>query len=330
MTFKETFMNIFLDILLLLVGFVLLVKGADFFVDGAASLAKKLKIPSLVVGLTIVAMGTSAPELAVSISASCSGANSMAVSNVVGSNIFNLLVVLGVCALIKPVGVTMEALKRDFPVAIGTSVLFFVFLLLNNDIGRIEAGVLILLMIGYMIWTVKSALKSRAAEKEEPTEKFNPIKCALFIILGAAAIVFGGNLVVEHASNLGAAIGMSETLIGLTICAIGTSLPELVTSITAAKKGETDMAVGNVIGSNIFNVLLILGVSGVISPITLVPAEITKTIVDTIFLIAVSILTYIFCITGKKISRVEGGIITLLYAGYTAFAIMRDTGVFVI
>ena len=217
-------MNIAVDIILLIVGFALLVKGADFFVEGAADLARKLKIPSLVVGLTIVALGTSAPELAVSISASCSGANSMAVSNVVGSNIFNLLVVLGVCALIKPVGVTKDILRRDYPVSIIATVLFFVFLIFGNDIGRIEAGIFILLMVGYMIWTVKSALKNRTPE-QETARKFNPVKCALFIILGAAAIVFGGNFVVDHASNLGAAMGMSETLIGLTICAVGTSLP---------------------------------------------------------------------------------------------------------
>lgn len=320
-------MNIALDIILLIVGFVLLVKGADFFVEGAADLARKLKIPSLVVGLTIVALGTSAPELAVSISASCSGANSMAVSNVVGSNIFNLLVVLGVCALIKPVGVTKDILRRDYPVSILATVLFFVFLIFGNDIGRIEAGIFILLMVGYMFWTVKSALKNRTPE-QETAKNFNPVKCALFIILGAAAIVFGGNFVVDHASNLGAAMGMSETLIGLTICAIGTSLPELVTTIAAARKGETDMAMGNVIGSNIFNILFILGVSGVISPIEIAATEVTKTLIDSGFYIAVCILAYIFCLTAKKITRVEGGILAFLYVGYTAFAIMRDTGVF--
>lgn len=320
-------MNIAVDIILLIVGFALLVKGADFFVEGAADLARKLKIPSLVVGLTIVALGTSAPELAVSISASCSGANSMAVSNVLGSNIFNLLVVLGVCALIKPVGVTKDILRRDYPVSILATVLFFVFLIFGNDIGRIEAGVFILLMVGYMIWTVKSALKNRTPE-QETEKKFNPVKCALFIVLGAAAIVFGGNFVVDHASNLGAAMGMSETLIGLTICAVGTSLPELVTTIAAARKGETDMAMGNVIGSNIFNILFILGMSGVISPIEIAATEVTKTLIDSGFYIAVCLLAYIFCLTAKKITRVEGGILVFLYVGYTAFAIMRDTGVF--
>ncbi|MBP1562790.1 MAG: calcium/sodium antiporter [Oscillospiraceae bacterium] len=320
-------MNIALDIILLIVGFALLVKGADFFVEGAADLARKLKIPSLVVGLTIVALGTSAPELAVSISASCSGANSMAVSNVLGSNIFNLLFVLGVCALIKPVGVTKDILKRDYPVSIIVTILFFVFLIFGNDIGRIEAGVFILLMVGYMIWTVKSALKNRTPE-QETEKKFNPVKCALFIVLGAAAIVFGGNFVVDHASNLGAAMGMSETLIGLTICAVGTSLPELVTTIAAARKGETDMAMGNVIGSNIFNVLFILGMSGVISPIEIAATEVTKTLIDSGFYIAICLLAYVFCLTAKKITRVEGGILVFLYVGYTAFAIMRDTGVF--
>lgn len=321
-------MQIVLNVVLLLVGFVLLIKGADFFVDGAASLARKLKIPSLVVGLTIVALGTSSPELAVSISASLSGANSMAVSNVVGSNIFNLLVVIGMCALIAPVGVTKDILKRDFPVCIGVMAVFVAMLFIGGTTGalsRIEAGILILLLVGYMIWTVVSALKDRKnAAEEQQSKPFVWWKCALFIVGGVAAIIFGGDMVVNNASALGAAIGMSETLIGLTICAVGTSLPELVTSIAASKRGETDMAMGNVVGSNIFNIICILGVSGVISPITIDAAALTNTLIDCGVVVVISVLTYIFCLTSKKVTRVEGGVLVAMYVAYMAYAIIRD------
>ncbi len=320
-------MDIFLNIVLVLVGFVLLIKGADFFVDGAASLAKKLKIPSLVIGLTIVAMGTSAPELAVSVSSSVTGANSMAVGNVVGSNIFNLLIVLGACAIITPVAVNKDVIKRDFPVSIGVMVVFGALLFIGtqtNTLDRLEAGILIVLLIGYMIWTIAAALKDRknAAEEENP-EKFIWWKCALFIVGGVAAIVFGGTLVVDNAKALGMACGMSETLVGLTICAIGTSLPELVTSIVAAKKGESDMAIGNVVGSNIFNVVCILGISGLISPITLDAVAFSNNLVDMLVLVGTSILGYIFCLN-KKITRGEGIAFIVLYIAYMVYAVLRE------
>ena len=320
-------MGIFLNIVLVLVGFVLLIKGADFFVDGAASLAKKLKIPSLVIGLTIVAMGTSAPELAVSVSSSVTGANSMAVGNVVGSNLFNLLVVLGVCAAITPVMVSKDVIRRDFPVSIGVMVVFGALLLVGSQaytLDRLEAGILVVLLIGYMIWTVMAALKDRknAAEEENP-EKFVWWKCAIFIIGGVAAIVFGGTLVVDNAKALGMAMGMSETLVGLTICAVGTSLPELVTSIVAAKKGESDMAIGNVVGSNIFNVVCILGISGLISPITLDAVAFNNNLIDMLVFIGTAILGYIFCLN-KKITRGEGITFVVLYIAYMAYAVLRE------
>lgn len=318
-------MSIILNIFLLLVGFALLIKGADVFVDGAADLAKKLGIPSLVVGLTIVAMGTSAPELAVSVSASVRGANALSVSNVIGSNIFNLIVVLGFCALFKPVGVTKELLKRDYPVCIGATVIFLIFLFFGGDITRFEAAVLVILMIGYIAWTVRSALKSRTHD-DDKAEDFSAIKCGLSIVFGAAAIVFGGDMVVDNAEEIGAASGMSEALIGLTICAIGTSLPELVTSIVAAKKGQTDMAVGNVVGSNIFNILFILGISGSISPILINQAKVFNTLIDCAICLGVSILAYIFCFTAKKLVRWEGVVFLALYVAYMAYIIVRDIG----
>ncbi len=321
-------MAIVLNILWLLVGFVLLIKGADFFVDGSSSLARKLKIPSLVVGLTIVALGTSCPELAVSVSSSISGANSMAVGNVVGSNLFNLLVVLGVCAAITPVAVSKDVIKRDFPVSIGVMLVFGALLLIGSQsytLGRIEAVILLVLLVGYMIWTVMAALKDRKnAAEEESTEKFVWWKCALFIVGGVAAIVFGGTLVVDNAKALSLAIGMSETLVGLTVCAIGTSLPELVTSVVAARKGESDMAIGNVVGSNILNVVCILGVSGLISPITLGSAEVfTNTMIDIGVFLVTAILCYIFCLN-KKINRVEGILLVIIYIGYMTYAVLRE------
>ena len=323
-------MDILLNIVLVLVGFVLLIKGADFFVDGAASLARKLKVPSLVVGLTVVAMGTSAPELAVSVSSSLSNSNSMAVGNVVGSNLFNLLVVLGVCAAITPVVVSKDVIKRDFPVSIGVVLVFLACLFIGtqaNTLDRLEAAILVTLLIGYMIWTVVSALKGRKnAAEEESEQKFVWWKCALFIIGGVAAIVFGGTLVVDNAKALGLAIGMSETLVGLTICAIGTSLPELVTSVVAARKGESDMAIGNVVGSNIFNVVCILGISGLISPIAIDAASFTNVIVDIVVFIVVAIIGYIFCLN-KKINRVEGIVLVVLYVAYMAYAILREPSI---
>ncbi len=324
-------MDIFLDIVLILAGFVLLIKGADFFVDGAASLARKLKIPSLVVGLTIVALGTSCPELAVSVSSSLSGANSMAVGNVIGSNLFNLLVVLGVCAAITPVAVGKDVIKRDFPVSIGVMLVFGVLLLVGSQaytLDRIEAAILLALLIGYMIWTVSAALKGRKnAAEEESTEKFVWWKCALFILGGAAGIVFGGTLVVDHAETLCCdRLGISETLVGLTVCAIGTSLPELVTSVVAAKKGESDMAIGNVVGSNILNVVCILGVSGLISPIDVSMNIPMNIIIDICIFLVTAILCYIFCLN-KKINRTEGIILVVLYVAYMAYAVLREPAI---
>lgn len=321
-------MDIFIDIALLVVGFVLLIKGADFFVDGASSLAKKLRVPSLIVGLTIVALGTSTPELAVSITASAGGQNSMAVSNVIGSNIFNLLVVLGVCALIIPLGVTKDILRRDYPVSIFASVVFFGMLLFFGASGEItfwEALVLVILLIGYVAWTVVSALKNRTSSDENAAEKpFVWWKCALCLVGGVAAIILGGDMVVDHASSLGRMVGMSESLVGLTICAVGTSLPELVTSITASRKGENDMAIGNVVGSNILNILCILGVSGVISPITITGTELAYSLVDFALYIVICLIAYVFCFTGRKINRAEGGVLVVFYIAYMVYAIVRD------
>lgn len=326
-------MKIVLDVVLLLVGFVALIKGADFFVDGSASVAKRLKVPGVIIGLTIVAMGTSAPELAVSVSAGLSGSNEIAVSNVVGSNIFNLLMVLGVCALLKPLPVDANIKKRDYPLSLFFTLLVFVFAgnliffgkctdihnmdAMGGTLFRWNGLILVGLFLLYMLFTIYIARKNRIQEEE--IELLSPVKCVVFILGGIAAIILGGELVVQHARSLALTFGMSETLVGLTIVAIGTSLPELVTSIVAAKKGENGMAIGNVVGSNVFNLLLILGVSSTIHPIAIQVAS----FIDLGMLLGVSLLAYGFVCTGKKVSRGEGAVMIAMYVAYTIFAIVR-------
>lgn len=322
-----------LDILLLVIGFVALIKGADFFVDGSASVARMFRVPGVIIGLTIVAMGTSAPELAVSISAGLSGSNGIAVSNVVGSNIFNLLVVLGICAMMKPLPVDADIKKRDFPISLIATL--GVLLLAGNlvlsgktaDLRDMEApaGVLYrwngLFLVGifivYLAFTIFMAKKMQVEEEDE--KAMSVVKSALYILGGLAGIIGGGQLVVNSARSLALAWGMSETLVGLTIVAIGTSLPELVTSIVASRKGQNGMAVGNVVGSNIFNLLLILGVSSTVHPIVITMASFA----DLILLLAVSLISYGFVCSGKRINRIEGAVMTAMYICYTAFAIMR-------
>lgn len=325
-------MSIFLNIVLLIIGFAGLIKGADFFVDGSSALARIFKVPGVIIGLTIVAMGTSAPELAVSTSAAIQGANEIALSNVVGSNIFNLLAVLGVCALICPIPIDKSIVKRDFPFSILITVglfavtgigLFSGFDFLGTgmleNIGMISRPVGIVLLgvfAGYIGTLIVLAKKNETTEK---TGKKMPVwKCILLIAGGLACIIIGGQLVVENAKGIAAALGMSETLIGLTIVAVGTSLPELVTSIVASRKGENGLAVGNVIGSNVFNILFILGVSATIHPIAVNYAS----VIDLLILIIVSIVTFIFSLT-KKISRIEGAVMILMYAATVVFAIVR-------
>lgn len=314
----------------LLVGFFLLVKGADLFVDGSSSVARLLKVPSVIIGLTIVALGTSAPEAAVSITAGFTKNNEIAISNVLGSNLFNLMMVVGICAIIKTFQTDKMIMKRDFPICISLTLLLGIFQL-DGAISRIEGGVFFLLLIGYIVLMVKSALKDRKlAEKnsqedttenetEESGKKMSAWKSILFILIGLAAIILGGNLVVNNASKIAAQFGLSETLIGLTIVAIGTSLPELVTSIVAAGKGESGLALGNVIGSNIFNIIFILGISTMLNPI----GTGMENIIDTGILIGVSLIIYIFGLTGKKVNRWEGILCVLGYIGYTGYIILR-------
>lgn len=322
-----------MDYILLIIGFVLLIKGADFFVDGSSSVARILKVPTIIIGLTVVAFGTSMPELSVSVTAALRGSNDLAVSNVLGSNIFNLLVVLGCCALVKPVAAKWSLLKKEFPFSI---LITIILLLVDSDfsimkildgnqgfvLGRWAGLLFLILFVLYIYATVKSALRSRAEAKDMEEEEYktmSPLKSGIYIVIGLIGIVWGGNLVVDSASNIALTFGWSQTFIGLTIVALGTSLPELVTSVVAARKGENDLAVGNVVGSNIFNILLILGVSSFITPITL---DVTA-VYDTIILIIASIVVYVSAISKREIQRKEGILFLVCYFAFFLYVFMR-------
>lgn len=311
--------GILIQVALLLVGFVFLIKGSDFFVDGASSIASLLKIPTIIVGLTIVALGTSAPEAAVSITSSLTGSNALAVSNVIGSNLFNMLMVIGISALLSNLVMEKSVLEKDLPFLVGITLLWAIFIIIGWDITNIEGIILLIILVAYISLLVYNTRKSgEATEVEEP--KFTLPKSIIFILVGLAGIVLGGDLVVDSASAIAIALGMSETLVGLTIVAIGTSLPELVTSITALKKGENQLVIGNVIGSNIFNILFVLGASSAISAI---PLD-SSMLIDVVFMLAVTVLCFIFGKTQEKYDKKEGVILIVLFIVYMAFAILRN------
>ena len=311
--------SIIIQVVLLIVGFFFLIKGSDLFVDGASSIASILKVPTIIVGLTIVAFGTSAPEAAVSITSSLTGSNAMAVSNVIGSNLFNILMVIGVAALLGDLLMERSVLQKDLPFLVGITLLFAIFIVIGWDITSIEGIILLVILIAYLVYLIHSARKSdEGSVVEKP--KLSPLKSIVFIIIGLAGIVLGGDLVVDSASSIAIAVGMSETLVGLTIVAIGTSLPELVTSLTALKKGENQLVIGNVIGSNIFNILFVLGASSAISAIPLNSNMLT----DVVFMIFVTILCFIFGKTQEKYDKKEGIILVTLFIIYMVFAILRN------
>ena len=314
-----------MSFILLIVGFFFLIKGADLFVEGAASVAKKFNVPAMVIGLTIVAMGTSAPEAAVSITSSLAGQNDMSVANVVGSNFFNILVVLGVSSIIAPLPVEKNTIKKDAPFLLIASCLLLLFGL-NLTIGRIEGAILLAFFVYFLINTVKSAKNSNFQSKEaavaaevEPVVEFSLPKTILLSIIGVVGIVFGGNMVVDSATKIATSFGMSANLVGLTIVAVGTSLPEFVTSIVAIKKGETDIAIGNVIGSNLFNILLVLGLATVIKPINIS----IFALFDIIFMVAITVLLYFFMRKNNKLVKSQGVVLLILYIAYMTFTIVR-------
>ena len=308
-----------LTVILLLVGFVFLIKGADLFVEGASDLATKLKIPAIIIGLTIVALGTSAPEAAVSVSSALTGSNAIAISNVIGSNIFNLLAVIGLTAIMYKIDITKESLKQDFPILLGSSLLLLLFIYTGSQISRIEGIILLILLIAYISFMI---YKSRKQSSNMPvgTTHLTPTRIGIYIIIGIIGIVIGGDLVVESAKDIAISIGMSETLVGLTIVSIGTSLPELITSVTAAYNKKTDIAIGNAVGSNLFNIMFILGLTDTISPIT------TTNImfIDAVIMIIFTVITFILAYDKNDFNRKDGIILVSLFIIYMIYIIIRN------
>lgn len=302
----------------LIIGFILLIKGADFFVEGSSSVAKILRVPSVIIGLTIVAFGTSAPELAVSITAALGGNNDIAVGNVIGSNIFNLLMVLGVCGVIMPMEINKKILNGDFWFSILVAAVLFVMMFLDHTVDRFDGIILLCFFAFFLYKTIRHALNNRVEVTDE-LQPLSPLRSILYILGGIVAIVYGGNIVVDAASTIAATFGLSQTLIGLTVVALGTSLPELVTSIVAAKHGENGLALGNVVGSNIFNILMVLAGSASITPIKVS----VLSVYDAACLIVFSIIGWFLARSRYEISRKEGIIMVLMYVGYTVYIIMR-------
>ena len=305
-----------MQFILLLIGFIFLIKGADLFVEGSSSVAKKFNIPSMIIGLTIVAMGTSAPEAAVSITSSLIGQNDMSVANVVGSNIFNILMVLGISSLISKLPVSLNTIKKDTPFLIFVCIVLLIFVI-DLHISVFE-GLVFLSIFTWFIYDMIKQAKNNSEETEEVTE-LSTIKTVLYIIIGLVGIVFGGDLTVEAASTIATQFGLSQNLIGLTVVAVGTSLPEFVTSVIATRKGETEIAIGNVIGSNIFNILLVLGIASVISPMTIG----LEAVIDVVFMIFVTILLFVNMKKEKFILNKHGVMYIILYISYIIYTILR-------
>lgn len=308
-------------VLLILIGFVLLIKGADFLVNGSVGIAKKFHIPEIIIGLTIVSIGTSMPELIVSITSAVEGYSDMAIGNVVGSNVANLLLILGVAAVLQPIVLKKETRLIEVPICLAVSVIFYFICNYGQNVTKTEGLILIGLFVLFIIYTIIMAIKGNEFDKEEieneeeKNEKNMPVLKSIFnVILGIIALKFGGDLVVNNAVEVAEWFGLSEKIISVTILAIGTSLPELVTTISAAVKKESDIAIGNILGSNIFNMLLIIGVSALIKPITY---NLSYNLDMYIAIIAVSVLFLFSYIPPKnKMSRANGIIYLMIYVAY--------------
>lgn len=314
--------------ILLILGFALLIKGADFFVNGSSNIARLLQVPPILIGLTIVAFGTSSPEATVSIIAALEGNADVAVGNVVGSNIFNITLVVGVAAILYPLKVESETIRKEIPFTLLASVALLILMsdlalqgLSSNMITRSDGFIFLLFLSIFMYYIIELGLKSRkdAANERRPAN-IRWGKNILITVLGLAAIIFGGELVVDNGTKIAYSLGMSETLVGLTIIAIGTSLPELVTSISAALKKESEIALGNIVGSNIFNILFVLGVSAVISPL---PVN-DKVLTDVVFMIGLTVVLLIFSRTRFKVGKREGWVLAAAYVIYLVYIILRN------
>lgn len=315
--------------ILLIIGFALLIKGADYFVDGSSTIAKILNIPPILIGLTIVAFGTSSPEAAVSIASAIKGNGDIALGNVVGSNIFNITITIGITALINPLKVERETIRKEIPFALLASIALFILIsdvnlqfFNRNLITRGDGLILLLFFLIFLYYIFEVARNSREKVvldnvKTSPSTWGRNI---FFTLVGLGAIIYGGNLVVKSSTEIAYSIGMSQTLVGLTIVAIGTSLPELITSITAAMKKQSEIALGNILGSNIFNILFVLGTSSIIAPLTVD----NKIFIDVVIMILFTIVLLYFSKTQSKISKSEGVVLTLAYLAYMVYIIIRN------
>lgn len=309
-------MDIFIAVLLLIAGFVLLIKGADWFVDGAAGIAARFGIPQLVIGLTIVAMGTSAPEAAVSITAAKSGNAGITIGNVLGSNIMNVLVILGITSVITAIAVQKSTIRYELPFMLGITLLLMWLGWTGNEIVFWEGVVLWVFFLIYLTYLFIMAKKGQADEEEEKNRAL--WLQIVMLVTGVAGIVLGSDLTVDNASKIAAALGMDDRLIGLTIVAFGTSLPELVTSITAATKGKADIAIGNIVGSNIFNILFVVGTTALITPVTFK----SSFLIDSVVAIAAGLLLWFGVWKEQKLKRPVGIIMLVAYAAYFIYLLV--------
>ena len=310
-------MHILIELVLLVVGFVMLIKGADIFVEGAAGIAAKFGIPQLVIGLTIVAMGTSAPEAAVSIAAAFKGTADITIGNVVGSNIMNVLVILGITAVIVVMSVQQSTVCYEIPFVIVVTIVLLVMGTLDGKIGHLDGVILWALFLVYLAYLF---LMAKHKKEEDETQEDNPIwQLVLFVIFGAALIVIGADVSVDAASEIARVIGLSERFIGLTIVAFGTSLPELCTSVVAARKGKADLAIGNIVGSNIFNILFVVGTTALIIPVSFNPAF----IIDTAVAVGTAVLLWLCVLPKKRLTRPAGVVMLLGYVGYFAYLMLK-------
>ena len=308
----------FLQVIILLAGFLFLVKGADWFVEGAASIAKKLGIPQLIIGLTIVAMGTSMPEAAVSITAAMNKNAGITIGNVVGSNILNILIILGITAVITNVAIQKSTLLYEIPFMTVITIILLIFGITGSEVTFIEGVIFWILFIAFLAYLFVMSKKNKVSEEEAQCD-MSYLKCIISIIAGGIMVVWGSDLVVDSASEIARTFGMSERFIGLTIVAFGTSLPELVTSVTAAKSGNVGIAIGNIVGSNIFNILFVIGTTALICN---VPFE-SKFLIDSAVAVAAGVILWLGTIKNKELRRPCGIIMLLAYAGYFAYLCMN-------
>ena len=319
-------MEIVLQVLILIVGFVLLIKGADWFVDGASSTASNCKVPKALIGLTIVAFGTSAPELAISIKALAEGSTDMVLGNVIGSNILNILLILGIAAVIHPLSIRKETIRKEIPISILISSLLVVLFLdsqinsaASNEITRSDGFAILLFFAVFVYYLVSMAIHSRDKKKKDEKPRWKIGKSLLITVVGLVGIIIGSNLVVDSATAVASAIGVTERVIALTVIAFGTSLPELVTTIVASRKGESELAIGNILGSNIFNICVVLGIPVAIFG-TVAPTSFA--VYDLVALIGSAALLFIFSATNHKIKRWEGVMMLAMFVAYYALVIM--------